>query len=559
MSPVTNVCSTGGILGQATLDDLGRPLRDVTFCIVDLETTGGSARDDRITEVGAVLLRGGECLGTFQTLVNPGTRIPPAITVLTGITETMVLPAPRIDAVLPSLLEFWGDAVLVGHNIGFDLGFLRAACERTGRDTPAVPRVDTVALARRLLNDEVRNHRLGTLAEQLRLDHRPSHRALDDALATGDLLHVLLERAARLGVLGLDDLLTLPKIDRHPQAAKLTLTNHLPRAPGVYVFRDRGGRVLYVGKATNLRTRVRSYFSSDRRRKVAQLLRETATIDHTVCSGPMEAEVLEVRLIAEWTPRFNRQGTRAGSYTYLKLTLAEAFPRLSIVRTTRDDGAFYLGPLPSTRFAKRVVEAIESAVPLRRCAGRPDGRRPAPCAPAQLGVATCPCAGTVSQTAYAQIVRRTLRGLTEEPELLLAPLRERMTALARDQRFEEAADVRERAAALSAALERQRRIGRLRAAGRVVLEVGDGGAELVGGRLVRTWAGGQPTLPLLAETVVGEPVVAREEVDELLCVHRWLEERAGDVRLAHCDGGLASEYPRLPTFVPGRRSRRALA
>ena len=235
--------------GQATLDDLGTPLSEVTFCVIDLETTGGSAAEDRITEVGAVLLRGGECLGTFQTLVNPGRTVPPVITVLTGITDSMLVPAPTIETVLPSLLEFWGDAVLVGHNIAFDLGFLRAACARTDRATPEVPRVDTVALARRLFGDEVRNHRLGTLAEHLRLDHKPSHRALDDALATGDLLHVLLERAARLGVLGLDDLLGLPKIDRHPQAAKLKLTNQLPRRPGVYVFRDRDGRPLYVGKA----------------------------------------------------------------------------------------------------------------------------------------------------------------------------------------------------------------------------------------------------------------------------------------------------------------------
>ena len=546
--------------GQATLDDLGTPLNQVTFCVIDLETTGGSPADDRITEVGAVLLGGGECLGTFQTLVNPRTRVPPVITVLTGISDSMLTTAPPIEAVLPSLLEFWGDAVVVGHNVAFDVGFLRAACQRTERTLPDVPRVDTAALARRLFGEEVRNHRLGTLAEQLRLDHRPSHRALDDALATGDLLHVLLERAGRLGVLGLDDLLGLPKIDRHPQAAKLKLTNHLPRRPGVYVFRDRDGRPLYVGKATNLRTRVRSYFSSDRRRKVAQLLRETVRIDHTVCDGPMEAEVLEVRLIAEWKPRFNRVGTRASGYSYLKLTGNEAFPRLSVVRTTKPDGAFYLGPLPSNRFAKRVAEAIETSVPLRRCAGRPTGTREAPCAPAQLGVATCPCAGTVTPQEYAGFVQRVVRGLTQEPELLLAPLRERMVALARDQRFEEAADVRERAAALSAAIERQRRMDRLRAAGRVLIELDDGGgAELVNGHLVRSWADHQPPLSLDLHQPPSSPVVAADEVDELLCVARWLDERAGRFRLTHCEGGLASPYPRLPTFVPGRRRRTAVA
>src|SRR3954453_11168764 len=110
---------------QRTFDDLGTPLIDVTFCVIDLETTGGSAEDCSITEVGAVKLRAGECLGTFQTLVNPGKAIPPTITVLTGITQAMVLPAPRIDSVLPALLEFVGDAVIVGHNVSFDLRFLR--------------------------------------------------------------------------------------------------------------------------------------------------------------------------------------------------------------------------------------------------------------------------------------------------------------------------------------------------------------------------------------------------------------------------------------------------
>ena len=324
---------------QRSFDDLGTPLYDVTFCVIDLETTGGSAETCAITEVGAVKVRGGQCLGTFQTLVNPGTTVPPEITVLTGITEAMVIPAPRIETVLPSLLEFIGDAVIVGHNVRFDLSFLRAALLRSGRPALANPSVDTCGLARRLVRDEVPNCKLGTLSSRFRLDHRPNHRALDDALATADLLHVLLERAAGLGVTGLDDLVALPTLAGAAQATKLGLTASLPRQPGVYLFRDRGGRVLYVGKATNLRSRVRSYFSGDTRRKVPQLLREVHTIDHQVCSSTLEAAVREVRLIHQHQPRFNRQSKDWSRYTYLKLTLAEAYPRLSVVRVVGDDGA----------------------------------------------------------------------------------------------------------------------------------------------------------------------------------------------------------------------------
>ena len=159
--------------------------------------------------------------------------------------------------------------------------------------------------------------------------------------------------------------------------------------------------MLYVGKATDLRSRVRSYFSGDSRRKVGQLLREVHSIDHQVCTSTLEAAVTEVRLIHEHQPRFNRQAKDWSRYRYLKLTLGEAFPRLSVVRAVRDDGALYLGPLTSTTQARRVAEAIESAVPLRRCTATP-GRnaRSGPCAPAQLGVASCPCAGTITPERY---------------------------------------------------------------------------------------------------------------------------------------------------------------
>jgi DNA polymerase-3 subunit epsilon len=546
------------VAGQRSFDDLGSPLHGVTFCVVDLETTGGSAADCSITEIGAVRLRGGECLGTFQTLVNPGCAIPPSITFLTGITEAMVTPAPRVETVLPSLMEFIGGCVLVGHNLRFDVSFLDAALLRLGNGRLTNTCIDTCALARRLVREEVPDCRLGTLATRFRLDHRPTHRALDDALATGDLLHVLLERAAAFGVLGLDDLVSLPKMGGHPQAPKLKLTARLPRSPGVYVFRDRGGRPLYVGKASNLRTRVRSYFSSDDRRKIGPMLRETQTIDHVVCRSTLEAAVLEARLIAAHLPRYNRQGTGQRRYVYVKLTLAEAFPRLAVVRVPRADGGLYIGPLASTRAARLVVDAIESVVPLRRCTasvreGRPT--RTSPCAAAQLGVALCPCAGEVSREQYAAVAERVRRGLTHEPDLLLAPLRDRMRTLARAERFEEAADVRDRATALSAALFRQRRTEQLRQSGAIELDLGDGSrVELDGGRLLRAWSVGELALgvgcepPEASTTGWVPPALA----DELACVAAWLDKNARRVRLVHCDGTLASPLPAVPQLTRSR-------
>ncbi len=546
---------------QRTLDELGTPLCDVTFCVVDLETTGGSPTECAITEIGAVKLRGGECVGTFQTLVNPGAAIPPRITVITGITESMVATAPRIETVLPAFLEFVGGAVLVAHNARFDMGFLGAALERDDRPPLQNTVVDTCTLARRLLAGEVPNNKLGTLASRLRLDHQPNHRALDDALATGDLLHVLLERAAGHGVYGLDDLVAVPKMINHPQAKKLSLTDDLPRSPGVYLFRDRRGDPLYVGKATNLRSRVRSYFSTDTRRKVGALLREVARIDHLRCHHPLEASVRELRLIQQLQPRYNSQGRKRRAPCFVKLTLGERFPRLSIVRKVKADGGLYLGPIGSHRQAQAAIEAIHTAAPLRRCTQRvpragTDDDRPGPCASAQLGVAMCPCSGGVSEAGYREVVDRAVLGLTAQPELLLRDLEAKMHHLAAAERFEEAGDMRHRAQTLRDVLERRGRVDRLRQSGTVVLDLGErGGAELIDGCLTRSWGPGgdaDQMLPFPGGTQDRPAPGSADEVAELLCVHAWLARYRDQYAVVEGADRLSLTPPALPNFSPRR-------
>jgi len=540
---------------QGSFDELGTPLAEVSFVVLDLETTGGSANECEITEIGAVKLRGGECLGRFETLVNPGVPVPPLITVLTGITEAMVFAAPPIGEVLPAFLEFLGGAVIVGHNVRFDVSFLDAACVRHGYPRLSQRRVDTIGMARRLVRDEVPNLKLGTLARHLRVPTEPVHRAMADAQATAEVFHSLLERAATFGVLGLDDLLALPTMRAHPSASKLSLTARLPRAPGVYLFRDRNGRALYVGKATNLRSRVRSYFSGDDRRKVPQMLRETVAIDHVVCRDAFEAAVREVRLIQSLQPRFNRQLKTWRKYAYLKLT-DERFPRLMVTRAARADGALYLGPFTSSGAAHLVREAIETAVPLRRCSARLArsfiaSADDVPCVAAQLGVATCPCRGQIDDTGYAALVDSVRRGLAHEPDVLLGPLETRMRRLAAAQRFEEAAATRDRAAALARTLERRRRLDALRGAARVIVTTRAGRVELRHGRLVLAdGPGASSDHPDRVPSLDVPP--GRDEVDELLVVARHLDAEARRMTLAAVDGVFASARVRVPSYEPVR-------
>jgi DNA polymerase III subunit epsilon len=214
--------------GTATRDDpapgggepriLDAALFDVCFAVVDVETTGGSPDDAALTEIAAAKYQGGQCMGSFQTLVDPCRAVPPLITLLTGISDDMVRDAPSVPSVLPSFLEFVHGTVVVGHNVSFDLAFLDAALTGSGRPPLPNTSVDTLALARRLLVPDVPNCRLRTLAAMLELEHRPSHRALDDVLATADLLHRLIERASGYGVFLLADLVALASSPAVPSA-----------------------------------------------------------------------------------------------------------------------------------------------------------------------------------------------------------------------------------------------------------------------------------------------------------------------------------------------------
>ncbi|NND04683.1 MAG: DEDD exonuclease domain-containing protein [Acidimicrobiia bacterium] len=478
------------MLGQRSFDELGTPLFDVTFVVLDLETTGAAPSTCEITEIGAVKYRAGELLGTFQTLVNPGALIPPTITVLTGITQAMVIDAPKVEEALPSLLEFIGGSVIVGHNIRFDMSFLNAAAQRLGYGKLPNRTSDTVALARRLVRTEVRNLKLSSLAKHFRSPTKPNHRALEDARATAHVFFQLLERAGSVGATYLEDLLRLPTAKGQPHYDKLSLTDRLPRRPGIYMFHDLDDNVIYVGKAKNLRERVRSYFYGDRRRSVTTMLRNLARVDHRVCPTELEAEITELRLIHAMAPRYNRKSRPPKTTHWLKLT-TERYPRLSIVRTYKEDGAAYLGPFRSKRQAEAVMTAIWDSVPIRRCSNSSNGRSAA-CNYAQLGLSMCPCDGDIDDAAYAEVVRLVRCGIETEPELLLAPLVTRMQNRAEQERFEEAAAARDRFQALANALERRRNWQTLQSAGRLWAEDLDGnGAFIDQGRLVSTWLGNE--------------------------------------------------------------------
>ena len=535
---------------QQSFDELGTPLRDVTFCVVDLETTGGAPGSSAITEIGAVKVRGGEVLGEFQTLVNPHEPIPPFIAVLTGITDGMVASSPGIASVLPAFLEFAHGCVLVAHNAPFDVGFLRHDALVHGHDWPDFAVVDTALVARRVLTpDDAPNCKLSTLARVFRAGTTPNHRALSDARATVDVLHGLFERVGGIGVQTLEDLHTYSARVSPAQRAKRHLAEPLPHAPGVYLFTDDRGEVLYVGKSKDLRTRVRAYFTaSETRTRIGEMIGIATGVRTIVCGTALEAEVRELRLIAEHKPRYNRRSRFPERQHWLKVTV-EPFPRLSLVTQLRDDDAAYLGPFGSRRVAERAMAALHEAFPIRQCSGRmPRNPRGTPCVLAEMNRCLAPCDGRIGQADYGRFVAGLRTALASDPSTVVRALTHRIERLASVERFEDAAVHRDRLGAFVRSSARMQRLASLTGCAEIAAarRTDSGGWEMHVVRHGRLAAAGisprganpRAYLEMLqasAETVLpGVGPVATASPEELELVLRWLESPG--VRLVDVDG-----------------------
>lgn len=529
---------------ESTLDNefSDRSLFDTTLVVVDLETTGGSATNDRITEIGAVKIRGGEVLGEFATLVDPGLPIPPQIVALTGITEAMVYDAPRIDEVLPSFIEFARGSILVAHNARFDMSFLRQNALRLHLQWPFSATLCTVTMARRILGrDEAPTVRLSALADLFDVTVRPTHRALDDARATVEVFHHLLERVGNQGVQSYRELTRyLPRTDPRLRA-KRHLADRIPARPGVYLFRGPSDEVLYVGTASDLRRRVRSYFSgADPRRRIGEMVMLAERVDHVECAHALEAGVRELRLLAAHAPAYNRRSTQPHRGWWVTLS-NERFARLRVARTP---GEISIGPIGKRTTATAIADLIAHAAGLRTCTTRlgatathhwcrlpDDGGRV---------VGGCAAASTRPQTLpdYLPSVTSVVDLILGRSDTILERLSQRLDVVSDAQMYETAARHRDRMAATIDQLARCQRLSSLCAIAELVVARSDGagGWELAvirHGRLAAagTAPRGHAPMPVVAELVAAAETVLPDDTplrgaspEEAGLLYRWVSD-----------------------------------
>ncbi len=582
--------ATTGLWFLREMETLRAPLDQAEFVVVDLETTGGRPAPDSIIEIGAYRMRGRRILECFQSLIQPGILVPRFITRLTSISNEMLADAPSIEAVLPSFREFLGGAVMVAHNAQFDRSFLDFEFRRLFGIGLQNPVLCTVRLARRLL-PSVKRRKLDLLAEHFALSTAGRHRALGDARMAAELLSIMLEMIERMGISRLDRLIDYHgrgpggrRIERHVPPETIAA---ISRAPGVYLMRNERGELLYIGKATRLRERVASYFSqSNFNAKTAELVSHIWEIETRVMRSPLEAALLEARLIREHKPPYNKMLKSAATAFVIQLDLDDPFPRLKVARKlTTKPGMMQFGPFIGRRNLDHSVEALSRLLGLRVCAGRLTPHEDfSPCIYGQMRQCASPCNLSIGEDAYNVQFQRAISFLRGRSRPIMGEL-----ARARDQagaamRFEEARRRHRELEALAALTERTGRRSRILVENNLVIVLeAEGTAALAAapsassGAPTNAWTGeagdgGTPPpaspVPIMYVILSGRLALTREldsaeaanevaafiatnyerykmsgvtrdELEPMMIIARWLRERKPeDGRLIYLNGPL---------------------
>jgi len=442
-------------------------LRTAEFLVVDTETNGLAGDACELTEIGAVLVGGGELHERWETLARTRRPLSRGIQRFTGITQEMVDHAPPAEATLPELSELLRGRVLVAHSAAFDRRVLAQAFDRAGLDWPDPPALCTVALARRL-HPLARQRKLGPLAQSLGIEPEVAHRALADAETCARVFCALFPRLCASATT-LEEALTLLG-PRRPARRRSGATDggrlplrarrRLPDlggvrdAPGVYVVRNDVGQPLYVGKSVRVRTRVRAHFAPSSPSTAWTARAET--VEHLPTLTDLGALLLEQRTVRRLRPPGNAKLKHTDDWVWVRCRLDIGFPVLEVGPAPAPAPAVNVGPLRGRASAAELVEQLVSLFGLRHC-GRRLPRRDHPSAYGEMGRCLSPCLGDLDPNLYRRRLDDALGVLSgpgDGARRLLSHVDGLVAEASAAQRYERAAWLRRRRERLEVLLKR---------------------------------------------------------------------------------------------------------
>jgi DNA polymerase-3 subunit epsilon len=523
-------------------------LETLPFVVVDLETTGGSALFDRVLEVAAIRIENGVVQDRLECLVEPGMPIPPIVTRITGINQSLVRGKPSFESVLPQLRRLLDGAVLVAHNVSFDGNFLASNFARANMPWDG-DRLCTLRLARRLIPG-LHSYRLDSLCAFLGFTFVQRHRAGPDAEATLHVLRHLLASALERGIETLAGLVRLQQQPvtrkRHKGRVDEAQVASLPTTSGVYLLKDRHGQVVYVGKSVNVRQRVRTHLRpSGTARGPAQprlrrRLPHIADVEAIETKSELEALLLESKLVKRYLPEGNSLLRDYQDYPFIKVDLTDAHPRLEATRERPTDGAAYFGPFRRASVVSSAVVFLNEQLGLRQCSGKLKPGQPA-CALLEMRKCLGPCIGAVSADDYRAAVDEGLSILRGQSNSVLERAAQRRDELGEQLRFEEAAELRDRMRDLEQVVGVQQRLNTFTDRNLVLVSLDrqPGRARLLlvrGGRLAEEVSLPAKPTPshlryLLRRVFGGAPKghVSKDELDDVLILDAWLRRHQSEV------------------------------
>jgi DNA polymerase-3 subunit epsilon len=423
------------------------PLNEAEFSVLDVETTGLSARNNRVIEIGIVKVKNLKIIDRFSTLINPGCDIPYFITQFTGIANSDVQYSPSFYDTAEEIEDFIGNSIISGHNLSFDEGFLSYEFIRNGFEPLSNLTVCTLKLSRKIF-PSLKSKSLGSVSEYLGIKNRDSHRALSDAEATAQILIKLIKKLSKenkiktlqqliefqSSVVPSNQIIKLPK-DIHDSLYSL------PDSPGVYYFLNKKNEVIYIGKAKSLKDRVRSYFASTAAGKPKKIVKQAVKIKTEITNSELTALLLEAESIKLINPRHNRQLKKYGNKYFIRINKSTKYPKAEIISNFDFDGNDYFGLFISRRKAEVVLDIVDKTFALRECTDK-EFRKGKKCFLADIERCTAPCVKN-NDPDYFDELEKVYEFLSGGNQSALNRMLNKMKDYAVKEKYEKAAETKQ--------------------------------------------------------------------------------------------------------------------
>lgn len=422
-------------------------LKDAEFSVLDVETTGLSARNNRVIEIGIVKVKNLKVVDKYTTLINPECEIPYFITQFTGISNSDVEHSPNFNDAAEKIEYFIGNSIVSGHNLSFDEGFLRYEFIRNGFEPLSNLNVCTLKLARKIF-PELKSKSLASVTAHLGIKNRDSHRALSDAEATAQILIKLIkllskEKAIKTiqQLIEFESSLVSSNLNLKLSKEMSDSLYSLPDAPGVYYFLNKNNEIIYIGKAKSLKDRVRSYFASTVTGKTKRIVRQAAKIKTEVTNSELTALLLEAESIKLINPRHNSQLKKYGNKYFVRISRTHKYPKAEITTKFDFDGNDYFGLFISRKKAEVVLDIIDKTFSLRECSDK-EFKKGKKCFLADIERCTAPCV-KIHDSDYAEELEKVYEFLSGGNQSALDRMLYKMKEYAAKEKYEKAAETKQ--------------------------------------------------------------------------------------------------------------------